>query len=258
MADSLAEILARYTRHPVVLGRSDAEVYQLVAPDKPTLFLKYSAAYGAGRRDEAARLRWLHGKLPVPEVVHLHEDEHSTALVMTAVPGSDLTKFNGERSKVKRRLTEELARALRRFHTLEPRGCPFDHSAAREIERLEARVSKREASVGESPGLRDARAKLGALRAVLPEETLVLTHGDACLPNVLVMGRELSGFVDLGAAGLGDRYRDLERACWSLSYNYGESYDEVFLSAYGIMELDRTKLSFYRELEFFSFDETVP
>lgn len=259
MADSLAEILARFTRHPVVLGRSDAEVYRLVAPDKPTLFLKHSAAaYGAGRRDEAARLRWLRGKLPMPEVVHLHKDERGTALVMTAVPGSDLTRFNGESSKVKHQLTEELARALRRFHALEPRGCPFDHSAAREIERLEARVSEREASVGERPGLRAARAKLEALRAVLPEETLVLTHGDACLPNILVLGYELSGFIDLGAAGLGDHYRDLERACWSLSYNYGEGYDEVFLSAYGVTGPDQKKLSFYRELEFFSFDETVP
>lgn len=259
MADSFSEVLAGYMRQPVILGHSGAEVFRLVARGKPTLFLKQSgAAYREERRDEAARLEWLRGKLPVPELVYFHEDAHGAALIMTAVPGSNLTHFNNESAAVKRRLATELARALRRFHALEPRGCPFDHSTAREIERLEAQVSEREASVGESLGLRAARVRLGALRAALPEEDLVLTHGDACLPNVLVLGYALSGFVDLGAAGLGDRCRDLERACWSLGYNYGEGYDEVFSSAYGVTEPDRAKLEFYRELEFFSFDENLP
>lgn len=258
MADSLSKVLAGYTRQPVVSGRSGAEVFQLVAPGKPTLFLKTEAAYRAELRGEVVRLEWLRGGVPVPEIVHVHEDALGIWLVMTAIPGANLTHFSGESPAVKRRLAEELARALRRFHALEPHGCPFNHSAAREIERLEAQVSEREASVGESPGLQVARVKLEALRAALPEEDPVLSHGDACLPNILMLGHELSGFIDLGAAGLGDRYRDLERACWSLSYNYGEGYDEVFLSAYGLTEPDRRKLSFYRELEFFSFDESVP
>lgn len=171
---------------------------------------------------------------------------------MTAVPGTDLTKFNGESPEVKRRLTEALARALRRFHGLELHGCPFDHSAEQELGRLERALSVTGASVGRSAASRRARATLGALRRRQPEETLVLTHGDACLPNILVLGNELSGFIDLGAAGLGDRCRDLERACWSLLYNYGEGYDEVFLRAYGATEADRAKLDFYRGLEWFS------
>lgn len=256
MAKNFSERLADYTWHPVVLGRSDAEVFCLTAPGKPTLFLKRSeAAYSAGRRDEAARLRWLYGKLPVPEVVHFHEDEHGATLVMTAVSGLDLTKFNGESSEVKRRLTEALARALRRFHALDTHGCPFDHGAERELGRLEKGLSAR-ASVKNSAEVRAAYKKLEALRRQQPEETLVLTHGDACLPNVLVQDGELSGFVDLGAAGLGDPHRDLERACWSLGYNYGEGYDEVFLRAYGATELDREKLEFYRGLEYFSIDDT--
>ncbi len=48
-----------------------------------------------------------------------------------------------------------------------------------------------------------------------------------------------------------------ERACWSLGYNYGKGYDEVFLEAYGVTKLDRTKLDFCRELGGFSFDRTT-
>lgn len=249
----LADRLAGYTRQPVVLGRSGAEVYRLVAPGKPTLFVKKSeAVYSQGRRDEAARLGWLKGRLPVPDVVFVHEGEHGIALVTAAIPGVDLTHFNDESPEIKRWFTRVLAGALRRFHAVDPRGCPFDHSAAQELGRLEAQLSALELSTGETPDLLRARQELTELRQSQPEETLVLTHGDACLPNVLVQDFELSGFVDLGAAGLGDRWRDLERACWSLTYNYGGGYDEVFLEAYGETETDRAKLDFYRGLEWFS------
>lgn len=250
--DAPPEALAGYTWHPVVLGRSGAEVFRLAAQGRPTLFLKrVAAASGSPLHDEAARLTWLQGKVPVPDLVHLGDDAHTTYLVTTAVPGLDLTRFNHETRAVKSRLAAELARALRRFHALEPRGCPFDQGAGRALELLWAKLAEREASA-DRRGLREARAKLAALRQRLPKEDLVLTHGDACLPNVLVQGGQLSGFIDLGAAGLGDRYRDLERACWSLNHNYGEGYDEVFLAAYGIVELDEVKLDFYRQLAWFS------
>lgn len=249
--DGFSDPLAGYTPHPVTLGMSGAEVVRLDAPGKPTLFLKRSGAeHAQARRDEAARLRWLRGKLPVPEPIGLFEDEHGAALVMTAVPGLNLTAFNGESPEVKHHLAEELAGALRRFHALEPYGCPFDHSAQQELGRLDAQLSALEPT----PSVQEAFGRLEALRARIPDEDLVPTHGDACLPNVLVVDGRLSGFVDLGAAGLGDRYRDLERALWSLTYNYGPGYDEVFGRAYGVTELDWAKLGFYRELEGF----TVP
>ena len=251
----LSEVLAGYTRKPVVLGHSGAEVFRLVSPGKPTLFVKQGAtAHNDHLRAEAARLRWLQDRLPVPQPVYLHEDAQGAALVMTSVPGVNLTHFNDASPEVKRRMTVTLAQALRRFHAADAGGCPFDHSAVQELGRLEAQLSEREARAGKSPELQAARMRLEALTQKQPEEDLVLTHGDACLPNVLVLEGELTGFVDLGAMGLGDRTRDLERACWSLDYNYGRGFDEVFLEAYGV-SLDQTKLSFYRALEFFSFAE---
>ena len=251
MVEGLPRAFAGYTAQPVTLGRSGAQVFRLLAEGKPTLFLKTSkAAYGAALRAEAARLEWLAGKLSVPEVVYFYEAEFSTSLLTTTVPGVDLTHFNGESSAVKHQLTVTLVGALRQLHAVKATDCPFDHSAATELGRLEAHLAERAASVGDSPELRAAREKLAVLTQLQPEEDLVLTHGDACLPNILVLEDELSGFIDLGAAGLGDRCRDLERALWSLDYNYGEGYAEVFLGAYGATEQDRTKLDFYRQLEF--------
>jgi aminoglycoside phosphotransferase len=61
----------------------------------------------------------------------------------------------------------------------------------------------------------------------------VLTHGDFCLPNVLVHGDRLSGLIDVGQAGLGSPEIDLAAGVWSLQYNFGKGLAPAFLAAYG-------------------------
>jgi len=61
----------------------------------------------------------------------------------------------------------------------------------------------------------------------------VLIHGDYCLPNVLVQDGHLSGLLDVGRAGLGDRRDDLAAGVWTLHYNYGHGFAPAFLEAYG-------------------------
>jgi aminoglycoside phosphotransferase len=61
----------------------------------------------------------------------------------------------------------------------------------------------------------------------------VLTHGDFCLPNVLVHGGKLSAVVDVGRAGLASPEDDLAAGLWSLQYNYGDGLARDFLNAYG-------------------------
>ena len=62
----------------------------------------------------------------------------------------------------------------------------------------------------------------------------VLLHGDYCLPNILLDRWRFSAFIDLGAAGVGDRHIDLFWGAWTLAYNLGtNAYRDTFLSAYG-------------------------
>jgi aminoglycoside phosphotransferase len=61
----------------------------------------------------------------------------------------------------------------------------------------------------------------------------VLTHGDYCLPNVLVQDGRLSGLVDVGGAGLASPEVDLAAGVWTLQYNYGKGFARMFLDAYG-------------------------
>ena len=77
----------------------------------------------------------------------------------------------------------------------------------------------------------------------------VFIHGDACLPNFIVHNNKLSGIIDLGEAGIGEREDDLAAAVWSLEYNFGEGMGVSFLTAYGIdfptaLDVERLRLKY--------------
>lgn len=61
----------------------------------------------------------------------------------------------------------------------------------------------------------------------------MVCHGDYCLPNVLLDGGRVVGYLDLGEVGVSDRWRDLAVGTWSVTWNVGPGYEDLFLAAYG-------------------------
>lgn len=84
------------------------------------------------------------------------------------------------------------------------------------------------------------------------EEDLVFTHGDYCFPNIICKDAHISGIVDLGRAGIADRYQDIALFLRSFSSNMGKPDIQTFLDHYGLIErFDEKKASFYRKLDEF-------
>jgi kanamycin kinase len=80
----------------------------------------------------------------------------------------------------------------------------------------------------------------------------VLLHGDYCLPNIILKDGKLSGFIDLGNGGLGDRHIDLHWGIWSLQYNLKtDQWTDRFLDAYGRDKLNPQLLDSIRAFEVF-------
>lgn len=62
-----------------------------------------------------------------------------------------------------------------------------------------------------------------------------LTHGDFCLPNILVENNKFKAFIDLGDSGIGDPWRDYAWCIWSLEYNLQtKEYTHILLEKLGI------------------------
>ena len=73
----------------------------------------------------------------------------------------------------------------------------------------------------------------------------VLVHGDYCLPNIILDDWKVSGIIDVGETGVGDRHFDIFWALWSLNYNLKtKKYNDLFLDTYGrdLIDLDVLKL----------------
>ncbi len=80
----------------------------------------------------------------------------------------------------------------------------------------------------------------------------VLLHGDYCLPNIILKNWKLSGFIDVGAGGVGDRHIDLFWGAWTLNFNLKtDKYRNRFLDAYGRDKVDESKLEIIAAAEVF-------
>lgn len=194
---------------------------------------------------EAERLRWLDGRAGAPRLWGAGE---SGGFVWLGTVGLEGTASHLPEHRMDLRATiGAIAEGLRTLHDIAPVAeCPFDASFTREIDGIEARFA---AGLVDHAGLRPALRRISPERLVeilrtsprRGEDDLVVTHGDAAMPNILVHRGRCSGLVDLGRLGVADRHRDLADCAASLAANIGPEALPPFFEAYG-MEPDPARL----------------
>ncbi|MCK3864333.1 APH(3')-II family aminoglycoside O-phosphotransferase [Pseudomonas sp. B329] len=235
------------------IGESRADVFRLRQNDVTDLFLKSEPLEELGElADEIDRLRWLRQmNLPAPAVVDEVTESHRHWLLMTTVPGRDLASAH---ELCAEQIINILATALRTLHQLPVALCPFDHALERRITRAQEHVS---AGLVDETDFDDERLGQSAedvfaeLVATQPStHDLVVTHGDACLPNFMAADGHFSGYIDCGRLGVSDRYQDLALAARSIERNLGQAWMKPFFEVYGV-EPDEQRMKFYCLLDEF-------
>lgn len=183
----------------------------------------YAGLHPAERGDvdlamESEKLRWAGQFVSVPSVLDFGADGDAAWLVTEAIdatPACDPRWRDDPEVAVR-----AIATGLRRLHdTLPVEGCPY-------------------------------RGGWSSCEPSEPAQSLVVCHGDPCVPNTLLNSAgEFAGHVDLAGLGVADRWADLAIAAYSISWdvNFGTSYDDLFFEVYGI-DPDPERIRFYREL----------
>lgn len=249
---ALRKILHGYRWRKITIGESGADTYRLTASRRRPLVLKYvSGCPHNDLMDEARRMAWFGRWAPAPEVLGVATDGDRQWLVMTSLAG-----INAWQSRLPpERKVQLIAKALAALHARRVKGCPFDESLDSKIARARENVAEGlvdESRFDERNAGRSAASLFKTLLRSRPSAAdPVVTHGDACLPNFMLDGRAFVGFVDCSRTGLADRYQDLALACRSIEYDLGKEWVAPFLGAYGLPEVDRRRLDFYRLLDEF-------
>ena len=230
LPEQLTERLKGYSfvRHPY--DETGAAIYILTSQTMPRLYLKIRDDQTDRLSAEHSMLRWINQRIPSPESLYYTKEDSSEYLLTTEVKGTPTYQVEPSMHEAAVRV---LAETLRRIHSLDTTGCPATHTID-----------------DWTKSFRETGVDVGSLGDWRPEERLCFTHGDYCLPNIIVRDGRLSGVIDWDYAGLADPYVDFVSCTWSLRYNYGEEAETLiplFFEIYGV-EIDDEKLGFYRRL----------
>ena len=177
-------------------------------------------------------MNWLKGKLPVPEVLCFEKDETYAYLLMSKLPGT--MSCSPELLSRPEELISLLAEGLQRLWQVDISDCPFNNRLDEKLKKAKERVEKGLVDIEDTEpdtfsegGFKDPEELLQWLMAHRPEEELVFSHGDFCLPNIFVSEGKLSGYLDLGRAGIADKWQDIALCYRSLVHNYDGKYAKV-------------------------------
>lgn len=253
---TIKRIYVGATWQEVTSGCSGTAVFRISKKDGVVYYLKIvKNTLNQEMLAEKERLEWLRGRLPVPTVLACITNDTDTYLLLSEIKGlmAQDERFSEDIPTIIRTLAE----SLRRVHQVDTANCPFDARLSHKIVLAQQRAYDGLVDVANF----DEPRKKGHIEALLKRlletqpqtEDLVFTHGDYCLPNILInpLDMTLSGFIDVGRAGIADLYQDLALAVRSIERNFGPKWGLLFLQTYGLQTVDRAKVKFYQLLDEF-------
>jgi len=226
-----------------LLHKKDFEMDSIGMSQSNVFIFENDLVLKAERKSEISNgeyqmMNWLNGKLPVPEVVDFYSDSTNNYLLMTKLKGkmaSTITTIeNGEI------LAILLAKGLKKLWKVNIDGCPrvtnLDYKldlALNNVENNLVNMANTQSETFGTDGFATPMELYTYLQVNRPKEEKVLIHGDYCLPNLFFEDGELSGYLDLGFCGVGDKWQDIALAVRSMKHNLAETGKiEDYSSAY--------------------------
>ncbi|KQW73262.1 hypothetical protein ASE17_10025 [Phenylobacterium sp. Root77] len=219
--------------------------------------VKFAPGDHPGSAETLARegevVRWLGGRVRVAATLWSGAFDGGFCLISERLHGQAVSHVAPHDAADALAATVDL---LARLHALDAEGCPFDMSLSAKFALAERRVADglvdEEDFDAERLGWTARQALDRAIAARPAAERLVLTHGDASLPNFIWSPGRPVGMVDLGRFGLADRYQDLALFLRSAKFNHPHLDAAAILrERYPLSAVDEAACAFYRLMDEF-------
>jgi len=205
------------------IGQSESKV--LIFDDK---VLKIQAD-DLQARSEYNIMRWIDGKLPVPEVLGYVVENGISYLLMSKIKGK--MSCDDEYMQNPDLLVTILADAIKKLWEIDITDCPVSWTLENKLTEAKIAVAEEKVDVENSEpetygadGFENPEQLLNWLINNRPEEELVISHGDFCLPNIFITDNSFAGYIDLGRMGIADKWQDIALCYRSLKNNFSGMY----------------------------------
>ncbi|RJX26070.1 MAG: aminoglycoside 3'-phosphotransferase [Acholeplasma sp.] len=237
-----------WTKDTIGMGNSHVRLFI----EKPWV-LKIFHDCDQGHR-EIALLRWLdEQKIPVPKIIETAEDKKYVYLLMTKLEG--LMSCDPMMVKKPEMVIDLLADGIKRLQRINIQDCPFSLTIKDRLKIAKTYLEKGEVDMDTwdtdiiKGRFQTPQELYTYLENHQPKEDLVFVHGDYCLPNIFIKEDTLSGFLDLGLAGIADKHLDLAICMRSIKYNFEtDQHKELFFSKFDFV-VDEKKIDYYLLLD---------
>ena len=181
-------------------------------------------------RESVEMMRWLEGKIPAPRVIAFEEDGEYQYLLMTRVTGEmSCSDYYFEHPD---KLLKILADTLNMLWKVDISDCPGIRDLDADLKEAKYRVDNNlvdlvnvePTTYGEKGLFKNPEELYQWLVDNRPKYEPVLSHGDFCLPNIFIENGKLSGLIDVGDTGEGDKWKDIALCYRSLKHNFDGTY----------------------------------
>ena len=247
----LEHILEGILIEEITIGQSGAGVWRTTR-DSTHWFVK-AQKNTVELEIEANKIRWFAVQnLQVPNLIDYFNLNNTAFLITEALKGTDASQTSNPKAT-----TIALAHCLHHLHNLEIKNCPFDRTLNTTLELAKQNLIKGLVDETDFDPVRFGTSAFLVYQQLLEKrpkfEDLVLTHGDFCLPNIILEQNKVTGLIDLGRAGVADRYQDIALILRSITSELNPDFNDcsdIFAQEYEI-DLEPDKLEYYQMLDEF-------
>lgn len=254
----LKKILSRFQQVNITEGRLNDQIQKYEDEQNKVVYLKCGkGAAAASLESEVQTLSWFKNKnVNVPKVLFSAKNNNTFFLLISEVEGKPAHKATSYLSKGE--VLKIVAEALFTLHHLNIKRAENLNTLDKDLREISGYVAKGCISRDNFMANNQGQTPEEVLKILYDQKNShdnnVLTHGDYCLPNVMISEKSF-GFIDLGKCGLGDKYKDFSAMEVSIRRNFGSEWIGKFYKYYDEdLIVNQEKIRYYQMIDQFNYN----